>query len=199
MKIANIVINTPLKVNHKFNVVDSFDKIIEGIPTLLVGLENVRKIDPKPDFLERKLSDNIFWTFTKKEKRVLFEEDLFYFMEAVYVGIIRKTKYKFIDLIQLKSDKVLETLDNIKKIEKITTLKHEDMLYVYGDNTIFGFDLKQVRYIGSKEDKLINIIKGLSDVFLEDKNILIEYNNDLEMFDYQTKYIPLLYTINSDG
>jgi hypothetical protein len=198
MKIANIVIDTPIKVNNKFNVVDSFDKIIKGIPTLLVGLNHVRNIDPKPDFLDRKLSEDVYWTFSKKEKRVLFEEDLFYFTEAIYKNIIKKTKYRFIDLILTNSSEILLILSEINKIKKIITLKHKNMLYIYGDNIIFGFDLKQVTFIGSDTIKLIDLIKNLSDVFLEDDNILIEYNNDLEMFNYETKYIPILYTMNQD-
>ena len=198
MKIANIVIDTPLKVNKKFNVVDSFDKIIEGIPTLLVGLDNIRKIEPKPDFLDRKLSEDIYWTFTKKEKRVLFEEDLYYFSETIYKNIIKKTSYVFVDLILFDSNKINDIFTDMQNINKKVTLLHKDMLYVYGNDNIFGFDLKQVTYVGKKKETLIDKIKNLSDVFLEGDNILIEYNNDLEMFDYEIKYIPLLYTINNN-
>lgn len=196
MKIANIVVSTDLKVNKRFNVVDSFDKIIEGKPTLVIGLDNVRKLDPKPDFLDRKLTDDIYWTFSKKEKRVLFEEDLFYFIESTYKNIIKKTDYIFVDMVLYNNEKINEIFDNIQKITKKVTLKHEDMIYLYGDNKIFGFDLKQVRYMGLEVERLITKIKSISDVFLEDEQILIKYNNDLEMFDYQIKYIPLLYTMN---
>lgn len=196
MKIANIVISSDLRVNSKFNVVDSFDKIIEGLPTLIVGLDNVRQIDPKPDFLDRKLSDNIFWTFNKKEKRVLFEEDLFYFTEAIYENIIKKTEYIFVDLILFNNEKVKEIFTIIQQMSKKVTLFNKDMVYLYGDDKIFGFDLKQVSYMGMDRDRLLGKIKLLSDVFLDDEKILIEYNNDLEMFDYQIKYIPLLYTMN---
>lgn len=196
MKIANIVISSDLRVNSKFNVVDSFDKIIEGLPTLIVGLDNVRQIDPKPDFLDRKLSDNIFWTFSKKEKRVLFEEDLFYFTEAIYENIIKKTEYIFVDLILFNNEKVKEIFTIIQQMSKKVTLFNKDMVYLYGDDKIFGFDLKQVSYMGMDRDRLLGKIKLLSDVFLDDEKILIEYNNDLEMFDYQIKYIPLLYTMN---
>ena len=196
MKIANIVISSDLRVNSKFNVVDSFDKIIEGLPTLIVGLDNVRQIDPRPDFLDRKLSDNIFWTFSKKEKRVLFEEDLFYFTEAIYENIIKKTEYIFVDLILFNNEKVKEIFTIIQQMSKKVTLFNKDMVYLYGDDKIFGFDLKQVSYMGMGSDRLLGKIKSLSDVFLDDDKILIEYNNDLEMFDYQIKYIPLLYTMN---
>lgn len=198
MKIANILITSPLKVNEKFNVVDSLDNIIQGLPTLIVGLENVRKINPYPDFLDRSLGDDMYWTFTKQEKRVLFEEDLYYFSETIYKNIIKKTSYIFVDLILFNANKINELFRNIQEIDKKVTLLYKDMLYVYGNDKIFGFDLKQVTYIGKDKSTLINKIKVQSDVFLEDERILIEYNNDLEMFDYETKYIPLLYTINNN-
>lgn len=196
MKIGNIVIDKDLKVSNKFNVVDSFDKIIEGKPTLIIGLNNVKKIETNLDYLDRKLSDDIYWTFSKSEKRYLFEEDLFLFINSTYKKIIDKIEYIFVDMFLYNNIKINEIFENLKKINYKISLKHKDMIYVYGDNKIFGFDLKQVKYMGVKIDRLMSKIISLSDVFLDDKDILIKYNNDLEMFDYQIKYIPLLYMMN---
>ena len=71
--IGNIISSNELKVDENFNVVDSMDKAIDGLPTLIIGLDNVRKIETDLNFVDRKLSDNTYWTFNKQERRVLFE------------------------------------------------------------------------------------------------------------------------------
>ena len=69
------------------------------------------------------------------------------------------------------------------------------MIYLYSDNLIFGIDLKLARYIGMDIDKLIIKIKSISDVFLTDDEILIEYKKNLEEMDLQARYIPYLVSI----
>jgi hypothetical protein len=44
MKFANIVTNTQINVSHDFNVVESMDEIIHGLPTLIVGFDIARTI-----------------------------------------------------------------------------------------------------------------------------------------------------------
>jgi hypothetical protein len=198
MKIGNIVTSDNFRVNKNINLVNSIDDIIDGVPTLVVGIDNIRKIEPKPDFLTRQISDKIFWTFTKKEKRQIFEEDLYYFVENCYKRMVKDVRYIFVDMIILNEDKIKRMFDKISGINNLITFKYKDMIYIYGDNLIFGVDLKQVRFINKDVGKITDKIKTLSSVFLDNEKILIKYNNELEIFDNQIKYIPLLYSINKD-
>jgi tetrahydromethanopterin S-methyltransferase subunit G len=86
--IGNILIDNKLKVDDNFNVVDSFDELIEGIPTLIIGLDNANKLNKKLNYVDRKIDNNTFWTFSKSEKRMLFEDDIFYFIENSYKSLI---------------------------------------------------------------------------------------------------------------
>ena len=69
------------------------------------------------------------------------------------------------------------------------------MIYIYSDNLIFGIDLKLTRYVGMDNKKLITKIKSISNVFLTDDEILIEYKKNLEEMDLQARYIPYLVSI----
>ena len=71
--IGNIVTIDNIKVDENFNVVDSFDKIIEGIPTLVIGIDNATQSYGDLNYIDRKINDLNYWTFSKKEKRGLFE------------------------------------------------------------------------------------------------------------------------------
>ena len=144
--IGNIVTSNDLKVDENFNVVDSLDNIIEGIPTLLVGIDNAKKKSDKLNYIERQLDDNTFWTFTKKEKRVLFEEDLFYFIENSYKHLTEKINYVFVDAILFDNTKMKGIFDEISKNDNNITFITNEMVYIYCCNKIFGIDLKQINH-----------------------------------------------------
>lgn len=197
--IGNIITSDSLKVDENFNVVDSLDGIIEGIPTLIIGLDNVKKIETKLNFVDRKLDDLIYWTFSKKEKRVLFEEDLFYFIENSYKYVKDSVEYIFIDFILFSDRKVGKIFNKIKESNDNITFVNERMIYIYSDKYLFGIDLKQVEFLGYNLELFLVKIKELSMVFLNNADILIEYKNNLGMLDDEVKYIPLLYSINKNG
>jgi hypothetical protein len=97
---------------------------------------------------------------------------------------------------------MLSSKEKINKVnEKIIKNKNnhsfliKDMMYVYCDKHIFGFDLRQISYIDKDKNTFISKIKSNSIVFLEGEEILIEYNHNLGMMGDEVKYIPLLYSI----
>ena len=198
MFIGNIVTKSIIKSPDKFNVVDSLDKIIESLPTLIIGWEIVKEINPNADFYNRRLSNNIKWTFTLTEKRNLYEEDLYYFIEECHNNLISKVTYKYIDFILTNDDDLAYILKNIKNSEKNIALKNDDMIYIYSSNYLFGIDLNIIDFVGRNRDKLINYLKSFINVFLEDSKILIEYKGYMSALNNQVKYIPYLYSIENE-
>ena len=63
---------------------------------------------------------------------------------------------------------------------------------------IYGFDLRQVEYIGKSKNVFKDKIKDMSNVFLQDEKILIEYKKELYMFNDEIKYVPLIYFIRNN-
>lgn len=196
MKIGNIVIQETLKVDKKFNVVTSIDDIIEGLPTLVVGLQNALAIEPELNYLDRFIDENIHWTFNREEKRVMFEEDLFYFIEFCYFRLIKTLDYKFIDIILSTDEDIKSTFIKFKENENIISFQHEAMIYIFDGDVIYGVDTNQIKYLNRDLDKFINKVKKLSKVFLDNETKLTKYNNELEMFNNEIKYVPVLYSLN---
>jgi hypothetical protein len=197
--IGNIVISDKLKVDENFNVVNSLDDTIEGIPTLIVGLGIANKLGIKLNYVDRKIDDKTYWTFSKKEKRNIFEEDLFYFIENSYNSLINNIDYTFIDVVLFSDDEVKSIFNYIKKSSDVVSTHIDDMLYIFMDKRIFGIDLNQIKFVGGDVEKLVTRIKRWSNVFLDNKEILIEYKNTLGMLNDEVKYIPLLYSITENG
>jgi len=198
MLIGNVVCERELKIDNRFNVVKSNEEINPDLPTLIVGIDNAKSYSDDISYLDRRINKNTFWTFTRAEKRDLFEEDLFYFIEFAYNQLIKEIRFDFVDLILCDSIQINSVFKNIESSDESITFHHKNMVYTYANNEIYGFDLRQVEYIGKSRSKFIDVIKSFSDVFLQDEKILIEYKKELSVFGDEIKYVPLIYSMRND-
>lgn len=194
MYIANIVTNSNINVDKYFKVSDSLNNIIQDLPTLIIGWDIVKTINPDVDFIDKKLSDNIFWTFKKTERRDIFEEDLYNFTQYTYNLLVKDIKYHFVDFIELDKNEIKDVFNRIKNKKSISYF-YDNMIYIYSEKTIYGIDLKLVKYLDFDTTKTINKIKNYSTVFLSDSDIIIEYKDIIDMLNNQVKYTPYLYSI----
>lgn len=198
MKIANIISTNNINVSEEFNVVKSMDEIIHGLPTLIIGFDYVNKHYPDFDILSSELEPNLYWTFKKTERRDKHEEDLIWFENKVYSDLANNIKYIFVDPIQYHKHSIIKIIRKIHSLEKPITFINDKMIYIYGDNLIFGVDLKLLHFIGLDANKIKYKIKTKSIVFLDDSEILIEYKNYIEELGLQVKFLPFLYFIRNE-
>lgn len=198
MLIANIVSVANVNVSCDFNVVKSLDLTVQGLPTLIVGWDYIKKQYPDYDIINRKLSDDLYWTFKKTERRELHEEDIYNFVERVYKHLIKDIKYTFIDPILFDRKTIKKLIKKVNEKKDIISYQHDRMIYLYFDNFIFGIDLDTIDFIGLNVEKFLLKIKNKSKVFLEKNTIFIEYKNRIENLDNQVKYIPYLYSIENE-
>ncbi len=198
MKIANIVTSNKIDVTDDINVVKDLDDIIEGIPTLVTSYIWVSKNYDDYEIYDKKLEENLFWTFARTERRDIFASDVESFVTMANKKLVGDIDYIFIDLIQFHPSTVKKILKKIISIDNKIAFKHKDMVYIYGDKLIFGVDLDLVRYMGLNVEKIENKIKSKCSVFLEDDGIFIEYKDNMERLDHSVKYIPYLYAIKNE-
>jgi hypothetical protein len=198
MKIANIVSKTKINVNEEFNLVESMDEIIHGLPTLIIGFDYVNKHYPDFDILNSELEPNVYWTFKKTERRDKHEEDLIWFENKVYSDLAKAIKYVFVDPIQYNKKSLIKIIRKIYSLDKAITFINDKMIYIYGDNLIFGIDLKLLHFVGLDINKIKYKIKTKSIVFLGESEILIEYKNYIDELGLQVKYLPFLYFIRNE-
>jgi hypothetical protein len=197
MVVANIVSANNLNVSCDFNVVKSLDDTIQGLPTLIVGWDYIKKKYPDYDIINRKISNNLYWTFKKTERRELHEEDIYNFIENSYKNLILNLEYIFVDPILFNRKSIIKILRKILENDGVIAYYHDKMIYIYCDKYIFGIDLSLLEFIGLNIDKIIIKIKGISKVFLLKDNIFIEYKNRIENLGNQVKYIPYLYSLEN--
>jgi hypothetical protein len=198
MKIANIVSKNKINVNEEFNLVESMDEIIHGLPTLIIGFDYVNKHYPDFDILNSELEPNVYWTFKKTERRDKHEEDLIWFENKVYSDLAKTIKYVFVDPIQYNKKSLIKIIRKIYSLDKAITFINDKMIYIYGDNLIFGIDLKLLHFVGLDINKIKYKIKTKSIVFLGESEILIEYKNYIDELGLQVKFLPFLYFIRNE-
>ena len=197
MKLANIVTTTNVSVSKDFNVVKSLDETIQGLPTLIIGWDHVKKNYDNYDISNRILAPNLYWTFKKTEKRDLHEEDIYNFTQLIYNNLVKDISYVFIDPIITKKRVIKKILKKIHATEDIVSYHHNDMIYMYGDKIIFGIDLNLIEFIGLNVDRVLSKIKSKSKDLLTKNTIFIEYKSRVENLDNQAKYLPYLYSIEN--
>lgn len=197
MKIANILTTVKIDTLDDFNIVNSSNDLIDGLPTLIVGYDYVNKFYPDFDITNIELGPNIYWTFRKNEKRDKYEEDLNWFIRKVYSDLINSLSYVFVDPIQYKRKTLLKIIRKIYSSDNIISYEHDNMIYIYCDKIIFGLDLKLLKFMGVDFKRIKSKIKSISTVFLEKNEILIEYKNIISFFDNKMRYLPYLYFIKN--
>lgn len=198
MKIANIVSHNKINVSNHFNVVESMDEIIHGLPTLVIGFDYVNKHYPDFDVMERKLGENLYWTVKRTEKRDKYEEDLSWFTNKVLSDLISEVNYVFVDPIQYHGKVIRKIIRKIYSIQNKISFQDGQMIYIYGEKIIFGIDLKLLKYIGLNPIKIKQKILQESSVFLGNSDILIEYKNYIEELNNKVRYIPYLFSITDE-
>jgi hypothetical protein len=198
MKFANIVSKTQINVPQDFNVVQSMDEIIHGLPTLIIGFDLTDKLFPNYDVGNIKVTDNIYWTTKKTESRDKHNIELEWFKYFTYHELIKDINYIFVDPIQYKKKSLLKILKKIYTIPNKISYQHKDMIYIYSNKFIFGIDLKLLKYIGLDVSKIKEKIIKISSVFLKDSDIFIEYKYIIDDMENQVRFLPYLYSIKNE-
>lgn len=198
MKLGNIVFAGKNVFPEEVNSVDSLDDIIQGLPTLIVGYTYVDKHYPDFDIFNKELAPNLYWTFKRNEKRDNFEEDVRWFIRKIFLEKAKDVKYVFVDPLQLKRRSLVKVIRKIYSLKNPIAYSNDKMAYIFGEDLIFGIDLRLLKYMGFDIDKIKGKIKKLTTIFLEGSDILIEYKKNLEFFDNQIRYIPFLYTLKNE-
>ena len=200
MEIANIVCTDKLNIGPEFNVVKSVDDIVyANLPLLIIGYDKAIELygADNVNVLKRNINNKVFWTFGRTVERKIYEPDLEDFMRHAYKKAVENINFIDFDVIQFNNRKLLKIAKKLLNLKDPISYKTDnDIIYVYGENIIFGIDLKLLDFVGVDIEKVEKKIIEKSLVFLTGSEILIEYNNHLERLNYDYKYVPFLYSIN---
>lgn len=160
MKIANIYTTTKLD-NELYNVTDKTESLIEGIPTLIIGWNNVKRLFPNADILTWKINENTYWTFGKRERRNEYEDRLDKFLELSIERLDRSVVYRFINLLTATKEEKNALFGKLTNDSVKSVLKYYDMLYLTEEdyNVVYGISLRDIDYEGKDRNCVIDLAK----------------------------------------
>lgn len=127
-------------------------------PILVVGLNEAKKIASNFSILDKKIDDNVFWTFGKTEKRDDYEKDIKKFYEYVLNKVVTEVKYYYVNLLTINFSKAKALLNIIYNDTIKYIYINNNIIYIYYNNYILGISLDIAEYIGIKRDKIISRI-----------------------------------------
>ena len=194
MYVGNIV--TSLKLEEEnFNICSDLDSIDNDLSTLIIGWDNAKEfIGDNISIIHKKINRKLYWTFSKKERKVDFEVDLEKFKEVCFNTFGDNIPYVYLDILHGKSRVNKKIIKKILSLsDSVIYISDKNMVYVYGENIIFGIDLNIIEYSSIKKEKILNRIKNLNNnVFVSDE-IFNKCKGLLYKIKYKNKLIPYIY------
>lgn len=139
-------------------------------PVLVVGIKKAKEIlGDKFNILDKRISDSVYWTFSKTEKRSDFEDDILKFYQSCINNIINSTKYYYINIFKLKYSKIKKLYSILFSKEKKYIYINSNMLYFYYNGNVFGLSLRILNYCGINANKVIGRIKSNAENVIYDE------------------------------
>lgn len=157
--IANILTEKNFPNEGIYNVVNDKTKLINGIPTLVIGWDFTKLNYPEVNILNWKIDSMTFWTFGMREKRQRYEEDIKNFKKFIFNNIIKTVKYEYVNTLLINNS--IDCLTTILKYaENLVIYINNDMLYVTCKDCdkIYGYSLRDLEYIGGNKKDILSIM-----------------------------------------
>lgn len=165
--IANIITTRKLNVDKLIKKSASIEKVNLSHPTLIVGWSKVKQLFPNQSILDKQISNDLFWTFDKNERKNEFEKDIKKFFLYVINSLTNKIVYKFINVLTCKFSTYKRLISFIKNDEKkVIWIEKNSFIYILYKNNVIGISLSDLDYAGISIEKVVNLIKSNSNNFV---------------------------------
>lgn len=163
-----------------------------NIPTLLIGKKELIAMGYELSVLNRQIDNNLYWTYTKMEKRNIHETDINLFYEIVFKKLYRDIKHTNISIYTMKYS-ILKNIINILSAENLYKFIYikKNHIYIYYDNNIVSFSLDEIKYIGIDITKVMLLLTKSknSEIITDDNFIKNEVKPYLKNKEYLTPYL----------
>ena len=193
--IGRIIANTKIEdVSEFIEVTDDSSSIIDNgakIPTLIIGYKNAVRLCGEVRITEKKIGKNLYWTFSKRERRSDYIADLDAFQEEVFRFAKSCCEYEYLDPITWTDDTRLMFANLIIDRYKKFVYQTSTMYYIYYPHKgkTYGMSKDIMRYLGFPED----YFRKLSEKSSNNIMMIDEWNNTGD----DNFVIPLLYYIKT--
>lgn len=147
-KLGYIVTDRKISNVKEFvGVVDDISLADPTKPVLIVGIDLAKKYIDNFSILDKKVNDNLFWTFKKTENRVDFENDLNYFYNYIIYNIYKNINYYYINILKLKYNKIKKLYNILFSTNKKYIYISNNIIYLLYNKNILGISITILEYL----------------------------------------------------
>lgn len=165
--IGNIVTTKRFNSVKYFNICTSPSDCISDIPTLYIGLETARENIIDFNILNKRPTNNIWWTYGRTENRKEQEEDIQSFTDFCINRLLNKVKYKYIDILNLTYSRIKKMVYYFTQCghKKIFITRGSMFMFIYvpRDECVYGLSLSLCEYFHIPNKKIIKRFAKLPD------------------------------------
>jgi hypothetical protein len=193
MYFGNIISDLEIRIDG-FKNFNSEQLIDNDLPTIIIGWELTKKIyTNKVSILHKTINLKTYWTFSAKERKVDYETDIETFKEFCYNNFGNNIPYVYLDILYGKKYNNKKIIRKILSLEKpYIFITENEMIYIFGDNIIFGIDLNVLNYFENKKEKIVQKIKNLKESVLVDSEIFNNYRGFIYKIKNKQRLIPYI-------
>lgn len=198
MYIGNIITSSKIE-DDNFKVCRKLETIDGSLPTLIVGWEKTKEIyGDKVSILHKKIDDKTQWTFSTKERKVDYDKDIESYMSNCYSNIGKDINYIYVDVIHDSKKKIKKIIRKIYSLKNPKVYNHLNrMIYIYGDNIVFGVDTEMLSYIGIDYKKVLDKLSKISNCLFIDEKIFNIYKSIINKINGKVRLIPYIYELEN--
>jgi len=190
-----------LPVIDYVQIVAEYDAADTSKPTLIIGKTKAESIFGKDKIkvLDKKIEDNVYWTFAKNERRIDFEADIDAFNDIIIGKLKGAVKYSYYNIFTEDADRTKKFIDWLYtgKRKIIYIIGRHLYMYAPRTDTVFGISLEDIEYTGKDGNAVLDKIK-------DNKNNIIIYDDNfisqrLRLSILNCQYlIPYLYFLKGE-
>jgi hypothetical protein len=200
MTIGYIISDDPRPIGQWFEVVPYTDyNESKHKPCLFIGIERLSEfLNQKVDVVNRRLSDDRLYTFTKYEYRKYYEDDLYEFKKRCYESLVNDISYYFVDPLLLSEEKYAVMMKRcLDRKTNMTIMTYGDMYYASVDKTILGFNKNFQGFVPTIDSDLDTLIAEAKRIF-SGEDLILQYSEHLDMLGGEIKFLPYICSLNEN-
>jgi hypothetical protein len=193
MDVGNIITSSKLEEDN-FKLCGKLESTNKSLPTLIIGWGKTKEMfGENVSILHKQIDDNLYWTFSQKERLVEYENDIIDFKKLCFNKFGDELHYVYVDIIHGKLSTFKKILSKIYSLEEsISYITDKNMLYILGDNIIFGIDLNIIEFIGVPINKVITKIQQLPNSVLIENEIFNKCKEFIKKLDNRYRLVPYI-------
>tara|TARA_Y100000310_G_scaffold332077_1_gene406950 strand:- start:2419 stop:3021 length:603 start_codon:yes stop_codon:yes gene_type:complete len=193
MIVGNIITSSNIE-EEDFKICRKLETIDESLPTIIVGWDKTKELfEDEVSILHKQIEENLYWTFSEKERKIDYEIDILKFKEICYENFGEDIIYLYVDIIHGRLSTIKKILKKIYSLEEsISYITDKNMLYIFGDNLIFGVDLNITNFMGIKNEKIIDRLATLPNSVLIENEIFNKCKEFIKKLDNRYRLVPYI-------